>query len=368
MKRCPECRRDYYDDTLTFCLDDGTRLIDGPANTASATAILPGGQISNEAPTRLQIKSDDQTTILPLGGERTWNASFQGKRWPLIFLMLALLISGAFLAYHYFLPDATQIGSTTVDVPKPTLYWEMTEAEQMVFIRDRARHVQGLIGDEQADLDPEAITAIRVHIGYYVERKDSLSQKPFEEGLRAIYGRASQFAPIVIRSYETQKAPAALGLYQAMVESEYHDCPELEWEHPDGGTPVGLFQFSRKTAAVYGMKTADYCDVQKQCDAAARYMSDLISDFGSEKSSWTLALFSFNQGPNQVRDYLRQLRSHGVTERSFWVVFHYQKDLQPAMTEEANRYVPRFFAAAIIGETPEAFDLSTPPLTTLRVK
>ncbi|MBK6724783.1 MAG: hypothetical protein IPG58_16405 [Acidobacteria bacterium] len=23
MKRCPECRRDYYDDTLPYCLDDG---------------------------------------------------------------------------------------------------------------------------------------------------------------------------------------------------------------------------------------------------------------------------------------------------------------------------------------------------------
>ena len=31
MKRCPECRRDYYDDTLSFCLDDGSALLDGPA-------------------------------------------------------------------------------------------------------------------------------------------------------------------------------------------------------------------------------------------------------------------------------------------------------------------------------------------------
>jgi hypothetical protein len=30
MKRCPECRRDYYDDTLLFCLDDGNALLEGP--------------------------------------------------------------------------------------------------------------------------------------------------------------------------------------------------------------------------------------------------------------------------------------------------------------------------------------------------
>lgn len=32
MKRCPECRRDYLDETLNFCLDDGTPLVDGPAS------------------------------------------------------------------------------------------------------------------------------------------------------------------------------------------------------------------------------------------------------------------------------------------------------------------------------------------------
>ncbi len=31
MKRCPDCRRDYYDDALIFCLDDGARLLEGPA-------------------------------------------------------------------------------------------------------------------------------------------------------------------------------------------------------------------------------------------------------------------------------------------------------------------------------------------------
>ena len=30
MKRCPECRRDYYDDTLLYCLDDGNALLDDP--------------------------------------------------------------------------------------------------------------------------------------------------------------------------------------------------------------------------------------------------------------------------------------------------------------------------------------------------
>lgn len=51
MKRCPECRRDYFDETLLYCLDDGTRLDAGPARPdgvrGARTAELP-----SEAPTR----------------------------------------------------------------------------------------------------------------------------------------------------------------------------------------------------------------------------------------------------------------------------------------------------------------------------
>ena len=41
MKRCPDCRRDYTDETLIYCLDDGARLIDGPfSGSEPPTAIL----------------------------------------------------------------------------------------------------------------------------------------------------------------------------------------------------------------------------------------------------------------------------------------------------------------------------------------
>src|SRR5947208_477391 len=72
MKRCPECRRDYYDDTLIYCLDDGNALLEGPASADEpATAILsefgvtPSGGSSPESPTRAQIHTTDQTAIFP---------------------------------------------------------------------------------------------------------------------------------------------------------------------------------------------------------------------------------------------------------------------------------------------------------------
>jgi hypothetical protein len=41
MKRCPKCKRKYDDDTLRFCLEDGTPLFDARDSEAPATEILP---------------------------------------------------------------------------------------------------------------------------------------------------------------------------------------------------------------------------------------------------------------------------------------------------------------------------------------
>jgi TolB-like protein len=57
MKRCPQCRRAYYDKTLSYCLDDGVALVYGPSDSdPSATAVLD--MPTSEAPTRVQTSED----------------------------------------------------------------------------------------------------------------------------------------------------------------------------------------------------------------------------------------------------------------------------------------------------------------------
>jgi len=41
MKRCPKCHRAYEDETLRFCLEDGSPLFDARDSDAPATEILP---------------------------------------------------------------------------------------------------------------------------------------------------------------------------------------------------------------------------------------------------------------------------------------------------------------------------------------
>ena len=76
MKRCPECRRDYHDSTLSFCVDDGAVLVEGPARAIGQETAFFGArtadQISAQAPTLVQIHETSQphrTARTNLGSE-----------------------------------------------------------------------------------------------------------------------------------------------------------------------------------------------------------------------------------------------------------------------------------------------------------
>src|SRR6478752_1236041 len=51
MKRCPKCRRDYTDETLNYCLDDGAGLVDGPSSGEAPAAVFGEGEIPRSART-----------------------------------------------------------------------------------------------------------------------------------------------------------------------------------------------------------------------------------------------------------------------------------------------------------------------------
>lgn len=103
MKRCPECRRDYFDETLVFCLDDGVRLLDGPASEDPATAIqVPH---STEAPTREFNQSDESYRLHRVSNKNSLIAGLIG------ILFVAILGVGYF---YYVRNGATQIDSIAV--------------------------------------------------------------------------------------------------------------------------------------------------------------------------------------------------------------------------------------------------------------
>jgi adenylate cyclase len=135
MKRCPECGREY-DKTMMFCLDDGAELLYGPAKSEPGavatgflfdepqTAILHSTAAPNDAPSRAQIHTTEQTAVFPHGAEAepreslgglSKKQSFSARRaTPLIAAVASVgLLVGGFFGYRYFSPTK-QIESIAV--------------------------------------------------------------------------------------------------------------------------------------------------------------------------------------------------------------------------------------------------------------
>ncbi|MEO7658630.1 MAG: hypothetical protein ABIV48_03355, partial [Pyrinomonadaceae bacterium] len=139
MKRCPECRRDYYDDSLSFCLEDGTALVQGSVPVPSresdepATAILHTADAVGDVPTRAQLLTTEQTAILHAGAEAEPQGSLdesserhshtahreakplRSRTKLLVGLGAAvLMLVGGLFGYLYFSSDSKQIESIAV--------------------------------------------------------------------------------------------------------------------------------------------------------------------------------------------------------------------------------------------------------------
>src|SRR5512140_1732427 len=102
MKRCPECRRDYYDDSLLYCLDDGSAQLEGPASgNEPATLIFSeqAGPVSDSSESRTAIISPPETEG-GMGGTQEIRRS--GKRLLILLpLFIAIIAVGAFFGYRY---------------------------------------------------------------------------------------------------------------------------------------------------------------------------------------------------------------------------------------------------------------------------
>jgi TolB-like protein/tetratricopeptide (TPR) repeat protein len=103
MKRCAECGRDYNDDSLSFCLDDGTELLFGPSSMDDpATAILHTTDAVAESPTRAQIHTTGQSTlasneVTPSAISLTHQRNNSIARMIVILLAIALGVGGYWL-------------------------------------------------------------------------------------------------------------------------------------------------------------------------------------------------------------------------------------------------------------------------------
>ncbi len=260
------------------------------------------------------------------------------------------------------------------DLPAGKKYTEMSDAERSKYIEAKALKVARMIGNsESKTIPPAAIEKIKSFVSAYASRANvrPLGGCRFGDNLQATYERASKNAPFIIKAFNSYGTDPQIGLYLAMIESEHCVC----LQSPTG--PLGMFQFTYATARLHfkppegvirGASPSNpdlRCQPQPAADAAGSYMKALTLRFGTGPLSVPLAIGSYNSGEGGLSTNLKTaLETSETQERSFWTLVANADKLSKQFQMENIKYVPKFFAAAIVGENPRDFGLNLQPLST----
>jgi len=116
MKRCPKCQREYTDEALNFCLDDGAWLREGSESDEPATAILHSTGTPGNTPPRVIDHHTTERPKYPTNSESPAAGSARSKKmyWALAPLGVAIILASVF-GYRYFSSGSTdQINSIAV--------------------------------------------------------------------------------------------------------------------------------------------------------------------------------------------------------------------------------------------------------------
>ena len=172
--------------------------------------------------------------------------------------------------------------------------------------------------------------------------------------LAYVYRRKQKYWPMI------QKEFSALGLPEEMA---YIAWAETQFD-PRAKSPVGaagMWQFTPSTAQLFHLRVDkdldERYDPAKETRAAARYLANLLAEYGSD--SFMLAMASYNRGESGVRRVLHQIAQEPggfrKEKRDFWHLYRLKK-----LPEETREYVPRVLAAAIVSREARELGLEGP--------
>ncbi|MDM7923959.1 MAG: FHA domain-containing protein [Pyrinomonadaceae bacterium] len=254
--------------------------------------------------------------------------------------------------------------------PATKPYLQLSESEKRDYIRDRAVRIAQVIGNRNSEAIPDAaVDKIKAFTDAYAKR---INVKPlggcrFGDNLQSTYERASKNAPFIVKAFNEKGIDPRIGIYLAMIESEHCVC----LQSPTG--PLGMFQFTKATGELHGLKTVsgaspnnpdERCEPEPSARAAASYMKALTARYGTGPSSVPLAIGSYNSGEGGLSSNLvKALESGDALPRDFWTLISKGDLLSKQFQSENFKYVPKFFAAAIVGENPSDFGMKLMPMS-----
>lgn len=245
--------------------------------------------------------------------------------------------------------------------PQTETYQQMNRAQRTAFVAEQARRIARQMSGREYQFTPAFEAAIERSLDFYVRRIGNGSgEQPGKTDVRIVLERGQTQAPTLIGIFKARGVSPLIGLYIPMVESEY-----VNLQTPNASGSIGMFQFLPKTGEHFGLSSTDLLDVPKSADAAARYIAAGLKQFNNDPMKEALAILSYNRGGSNVERDLATLVNDQNRACSICALTEQRDKLDANFNNENVYYVPRFFAAAIIGENPRAFGLATTPLSSL---
>lgn len=266
---------------------------------------------------------------------------------------MAMLLAGMFLL------NTSALAGFAQTAPSGKQYEDMSRAERLVFVGEQARRIAREMSGSEYEFTPEFESDIQKAVTQYAQRLgNGAGDRQGKPDLRLVLERGQAHAPKLIAAFRAHNVSPLIGLYLPWIESEY-----MNVESPNLLGAVGMFQFLPKTGEQYGLSAQELLDVDKAADAAARYITEILDVFKSDPMKEALALLAYNRGSHKTARDLKVLLNNQNKQCSICALTADRSKLDETFKYENVLYVPRFFAAAIIGENPKAFGLNMPPIS-----
>ena len=240
-----------------------------------------------------------------------------------------------------------------------SVYQQMSQVERSQFVAAQSRRIAGEISGRNYEFTPAFVEDIQQALNAYTRRIGKAGDANTEKrDLRLVIERGQAQAPTLIATFKARNVSPLIGLYIPWIESEYENI-----QTANSAGAIGMFQFLPKTGERFGLTTDDLLDVGKSADAAARYITDSLDKFKDDPMKEALALLAYNRGAQQTARDVKFLVNDQNKQCSICALTADRSKLDETFRYENVFYVPRFFAAAIIGENPAAFGLKSQPLS-----
>jgi membrane-bound lytic murein transglycosylase D len=183
---------------------------------------------------------------------------------------------------------------------------------------------------------------INEHVRFFIDRFQTGYRRTITETRLA---RSGRYLPMILDIFKEKGLPEEL-VFTAMIESGFNPVAVSR------AGAKGLWQFMAPTARLYGLRVDRWMDErldpEKSTVAAANYLRDLYTQFGS----WDLAQAAYNAGEVRVQQAIQ-----GSGSRDFWVLHRRSPHLLP----ETKNFVPAIHAATLIGRQPEHYGFTVVP-------